>query len=107
MHWWLVHSGAAQRQQHSYRLTMTLGFTLPLYVFLAGQTALATILMLPLPVCKPGVVFIRFMSTPVGKSISTTALLFLVGATLACTLLGASLSALCLSIFVVDFLSMQ
>ena len=86
---------------------MTLGFTLPLYVFLAGHTALATVLMLPLPVCKPGVVFIRFMSTPVGKSISATALLFLVGAALACTLLGASLSALGLSILVVYILPMQ
>ena len=72
---------------------MTLGFTLPLYVFLAGQTGLAITLMLPLPLCKPGVVFIRYMSTPVGKSISATAMLFLVGAKLARTLLGAGLSA--------------
>ena len=58
---------------------MTLGFTLPLYAFLAGQTALAAVLMLPMPLCKPGVVVIRFASTPVGKSISATAVLFLVG----------------------------
>ena len=55
---------------------MTLGFTLPLYAFLAGQTALAAVLMLPMPLCKPGVVVIRFASTPVGKSISATAVRF-------------------------------
>jgi len=59
---------------------MTLGFTLPLYVFLAGQTILSVVLLLPLPLCKPGVVFIRFATTPVGRSISATAVLFLVGA---------------------------
>ena len=59
---------------------MTLGFTLPLYVFLLGQTIPSVVLLLPLPLCKPGVVFIRFATTPVGRSIFATAVLFLVGA---------------------------
>ena len=54
------------------------GFTLPLYVLLGLELALAAGLLLPLPLSRPAIMLIKATKTDVGRSVFLTIFAILV-----------------------------